>query len=1179
MLGLMAVFDFAKTEEKILKFWKDRKIFEKSLENRKYARRFVFFEGPPYANGRPGIHHFFGRAVKDLFLRYKTMRGYFVERHAGWDTHGLPIEIEAEKALGIKSKKEIEKLGIGLFNQKAKESIWTYKGDWEKFTNRIGFWLDLDDPYITYEWKYIETLWWIVKEMDKKQLLYQGHKVLPWCPRCGTALASHEVAQGYQDVTETSIYVKFKIKSGQKIGKTSISENTYFLAWTTTPWTLPGNVALAVGSKINYVVAEGKNHEKFILAEKRLGILQEGTVKVVVSQPVKTKDLVGLEYEPLFDVPRLQTKTSHKVYPADFITTEEGTGIVHTAVMYGEDDYELGKKIGLPKHHTVDEGGRFTKEVRDFEGQFVKDAEKGIIEYLKSGGLLFKTETYTHSYPFCWRCKSPLLYYARDSWFVAMSKLRKQLLKNNKKINWVPNHLKNGRFGEFIKDAKDWAFSRERYWGTPLPIWQCTKCDDRLIVGSLDDLEKYRYRPKNIFYIMRHGLSEKDALDGKLSVTAGKLDKDKYDLRPEGIGQAEKAATKLKEAGIDVIYSSPFLRTRQTASIVAKHLGLHAHIDERLRELDHGSICEGKEHSQHINAPCLRPGIKPTMDTKYDDGESWRDVKKRMFSALKELDQKYEGKKILLVSHGDPLWILESLTHNLSDKETVKKRDTRYLMWGETKNINFKNYPYDEAGDIDMHKPYIDEIILKCSKCESEMKRIKEVADVWFDSGSMPYAQWHYPFENKQRFNDNFPADFISEGIDQTRGWFYTLLAISTALGRGAPYKNVISYSHVLDEKGKKMSKSLGNVVDPWDIIEQFGVDAARWYFFTINDPADTKLFAISDVKNKLNGFMMTILNSLRFLELYAKPTNKLPRAQVDSILDQWILSRLFGLVRDVTKMSDLYDITGAGRAIERFVVEDMSNWWIRRSRERFQRPTSRENLEAGLSFFRYVLSEISKLLAPFTPFLADHIYKKVNNRKESVHLEDWPRVKKKFIKSELEETMFELRNFAADGLAQRKANNIKVRQPLRSLEIVRDQKLESELEALLKEELNVKEIIYAKKTLGTKVHENFRVTSHLDTKITQDLLIEGYAREIMRQIQDMRKEAGYKLDELIWAAWEATNPDALEALNRYCEDIAKSTLLKELSRGHNPEQVFDIEKEFELGPQIKVWLGIRSKK
>ncbi|MBI2670341.1 MAG: class I tRNA ligase family protein [Candidatus Yanofskybacteria bacterium] len=1169
----MADFDFPKVEEKILHFWKDRKIFERSLENRKHARRFVFFEGPPTANGKPGIHHFLGRILKDLFVRYKTMRGYLVERKAGWDTHGLPVEIEVEKELGLKNKKEIEKYGIAKFNAKAKQSIWKYKDEWERFTKRIGFWLDMSDPYITYDWKYMESLWWIISQIDKRKLLYQGHKVLPWCPRCGTALSSHEVAQGYEDVTETSVYVKFKVSKPETY---DLKPNTYFLAWTTTPWTLPGNVALAVGKNIEYVLVK-YGEENYIVAKNTLDKVfssQLLTTHYSLLTIVKGKDLVGLEYQPLFNIPHLQTETAYKVYPADFVSTDEGTGIVHTAVMYGEDDYELGKKIGLPKHHTVDEQGRFTKDVKEFEGQFVKDAEPGIIDYLKIRGLLFKTEQYTHSYPFCWRCNNPLLYYAKDSWFVAMSRQRRQLLKNNGKINWVPKHLKQGRFGEFLKEVKDWAFSRERYWGTPLPIWQCQDCKEYRTVGSLEELEKYRYRGKNTYYVLRHGFSTKNGINGKRAVTASRLEHDKYELTAEGVEQVQKVADSLAaDGGIDFIFSSPFLRTRQSAEIVAKKLGRKMYIDKRLKELDHGTACEGQTYMV-----CISSDTVLTFDTKYGDGESWRDVKIRMADIIRELDQKHENKKIMLVSHGDPIWILEGFTKNWTDEEIIKQRDTVYLKEGHLKKIDLKNFSYNERGELDMHRPHVDKIELKCSKCGNRMNRIKDVADVWFDSGAMPYAQWHYPFENKRQFGDNFPSDFISEGIDQTRGWFYTLLAVSTLLGRGTPYKNAVSYSHVLDEKGKKMSKSLGNIVDPWVVIEKFGVDAARWYFYTVNDPADPKLFSVNDIGKKLNGFIMTALNSLRFFELYEKPDNKkpraLPRAALDktalvSKLDYWILSRLNTLVHSATGSLDNYDLTTAAREIEKFAIEDLSNWWIRRSRVHFQRPKNKDEFNQDVELLRYLLKELSKILAPFTPFLADHIYKKLDNRKESVHLEDWPKTKKKLINPELEAQMTELRDAAAHGLAQRKELGIKVRQPLASITLKKTIKFEPDLERLLMDELNVKNIFY-----NTEQSD----TTKLDEKLTPDLIMEGYAREIMRQIQDMRKEAKYRLDEKVYAAWDTRNPKVTETIEGHKKEIAEDALLKEFSRGHNKKEVFDIEKEFELAPQAKIWLGVRSK-
>ncbi|MDP3953816.1 MAG: class I tRNA ligase family protein [bacterium] len=1161
-----------KSEEKILKFWKDRKIFERSLINRKGKAPFVFFEGPPTANGRPGIHHFIGRVFKDLFARYKTMRGFLVERKGGWDTHGLPVEIEVEKELGLSNKKEVKEYGIAEFNKKAKQSVWKYKEEWERFTDRIGFWINLDEPYITYDRKYMETLWWIISGFDKKGFLYRGHKVLPWCPRCGTGLSSHEVAQGYRDVTEASVFVKFKLKPGQGLGGANKTDgNTYVLAWTTTPWTLPGNVALAIGEKIKYAIVR-RGNERLITAKESIPSIKTGEVMDIETE-IKGKDLSGLEYEPLFEIKALKSSKSYKIYPADFVSTEEGTGVVHTAVMYGEDDYELGKKLGLPTHHTVDEEGNFTADVKGFEGRYVKKADTDIIEYLKNKNLLYKTLPYTHSYPFCWRCKNPLLYYAKNSWFIAMSKVKKKLIQNNNKVNWVPDHLKQGRFGEFLKDLKDWAFSRERFWGTPLPVWRCNKCEATRVIGSLAELEQYRYKSKNNLYTLRHGFSEKNGHSHGEELTASRLEHDKYNLTPEGIEQVEKTLSALKKkGGVDAIYSSPFKRTKQSADIIAKAFGLKVHIDERLKELDQGIVCEGKPRSE-----CVLEYDSMGMDDKHGgDGETWHETRSRMFSAIKEIDSKHEGKNILFVSHGDPLWLLDAALLGLSDKETIEQRDMLYHKQGGLKDAEVNNYPYNEMGEIDMHRPYVDEIFLKCAKCNGKMSRVEDVVDVWFDSGSMPFAQWHYPFDNKKKFNDNFPADFISEGIDQTRGWFYTLLAVSSLLGRGEPYKNVLSYGHVLDEKGKKMSKSVGNVVNPWEIIEQFGADAGRWYFYTVNNPGEPKLFNINDVKKKLNSFIMTVLNSIRFLELYSDGNNKLINDRPASILDKWIMSRLSGLSHDVSSKLDEYDLMPAARAIEDFVVNDLSNWWLRRSRSRFQKPAGDKELGRALAFYRHILVELSKIMAPFTPFLADHIYKKISTQKESVHLEDWPKFHKKEVDDELEQKMTVLRHVVAEGLAQRKIKSIRVRQPLASISIKLSKPKEGaslmpfggELEALLKEELNIKKVIY------NTIQEEAVV---LDADITPKLAREGYAREVMRYFQDMRKDAGYKFDDKIFAGWESADAGVREIMSQFEGEIKEAVLIDKLEEGKRGEVAFDIEKEFELGPNMKLWLGVKK--
>ncbi|MEK7560274.1 MAG: class I tRNA ligase family protein, partial [Patescibacteria group bacterium] len=736
-------------EKKILNFWKENKIFEKSVQNRKNGNKFIFFEGPPTANGKPGVHHVETRAFKDIILRYKTMRGFFVPRSAGWDTHGLPVEVEVEKELGLKSKKDIVNFGVAAFNKKCKESVWKYKELWEDLTERMGFWIDMTNAYITYENSYIEKLWEVIKEFHKKKLLYEDYKVLPWCARCGTAISSHELAQGYQKVTDKSVFVKFKVKN---------KENTYLLAWTTTLWTLPGNVALAINPKEIYVEALAGN-EIFILAKSKIDLL---TTPQILKE-VKGSDLVDLEYKPLFDISSLKNKNSYKIYAADFVTSKEGTGIVHTAIMYGEDDYKLGESVGLPKYHTVDEEGRFTKDLEEFglTGVFVKsrEADNKIIEYLKTNNLLLAVNDYEHDYPFCWRCKTPLLYYARKAWWVDVNSVRKDLLKNNENIHWHPDYLKHGRFGEWLKEEKNWAFSRERFWGTPLPVWKCGECEKLEIIGSLKEL-KEKSIPRNKFIFMRHGESDHNVrgLSGPWEDTP------KYTsiLTDVGKKEVEKAAEDLKKKikKIDLIFPSTLERATDTAKIVA----------QRFSDV---KIIPQKDFID--------------INTK---GETKDDVKKRMERVLGKIDLEYSGKNILVISHGDPLWILGG--------------EGKYPETGKVYDISWQPLPVDADGNIDLHKPYVDEIFIHC-KCGGLMRRAPEVVDVWFDSGSMPFAS----------NTTGYPADYIVEAIDQTRGWFYSLLAVATLLGKKTPYKNVVSMGHLLDQKGKKMSKSLGNIVDP----------------------------------------------------------------------------------------------------------------------------------------------------------------------------------------------------------------------------------------------------------------------------------------------------------------------------------------------------------------------------
>jgi len=1135
----MSVFEFKKTEERIREYWKSQRIFEKSLELRKDNKRFVFFEGPPTANGMPGVHHMLVRAFKDLYGRYKTMRGYFVLRKAGWDTHGLPVELEVEKELGFKNKKDIEAYGIAAFNKKARESVWKYKKEWEEMTERMAYWLDLQHPYATYETPYIESLWHIIKKIADRDLLYQAHRVVPFCTRCGTALSSHEVAQGYKVVKENSVYLKFKLKD-EKYPNTSI------LAWTTTPWTLPGNLALAVGKDITYVLAS-TGSDKIILAKDLLEKVAEG---YSIEKEISGSDLVGLEYEPLFDIPQLRSEKSYHVYAADFVSTQDGTGVVHTAVMYGEDDYKLGTDLGLPKVHTVDEQGKFMGVSPDLDGKYVKAkaTEEIILEHLRTTGVLFKEMEYEHDYPFCWRCDTPLLYYAKTSWFIKMSAVNADMLENNQDINWVPAHLKEGRFGQWLKEGKDWAFSRERYWGTPLPVWQCTNadCKKHFVAGSLKDLQDHRYKKGNRFFLLRHGFTNRG--DGKEGLTvSSRLENDTYELTQEGREQIKTVAAGLKGEDISMIVASPFKRTQQSAYLVGDALGVSVITEPGLGELNHGLACEGQSH--------LTCAIGDGFDERAQDGESRRQAQGRMVNVLKELDRAHEGKNILIVSHGDPLWLLQSALLNYAEEETFSKRNELFLSQGEFHVVEFPNYPFNDQGQVDLHRPYVDDIILKCEDCDSHMKKVPDLIDGWFDSGSMPYAQWHYPFESKDMLKQQFPADFIVEGVDQTRGWFYTLLAVSTLLGRGAPYKTVMSLGHVLDAQGKKMSKSKGNIVRPNDLMDTVGVDAGRWYFYTINSPGDPTLFEMKDVQGRLKGFLTTLENCVRFYELYESSA---PRGDMElTKLDHWLLSKLNRTILDATERLDEYDPTTAARLIEKFIVEDISKWWLRRSRNRPE----------AIGMLRYILFVISKLTAPFIPYTAEDIYTRVGGRElgaVSVHLQDWPKGDKGMIDEDLEKTMEQVQSYITTGLGIRKEKQIKVRQPLQAVTLP-GEPLHADLEMLVKDELNVKEVRY--QSSGE---------IQLDLVVSPELQAEGYAREMIRQIQDMRKEAKYAFDDRVLARWHTEEGDLAEAIKHWEDMIEKETVLADLIQGKDNKD-YDIEKEVELVPGKRVWIGVKK--
>ena len=1161
-------YNFPKIEEKILKFWKKNKIFEKSILQRKKAKKFVFYDGPITVNARPGIHHVLARIFKDIIPRFKTMRGFRVERKNGWDTHGLPVELEVEKNLDFKTKRDIEKYGLAKFNRACKKNVQKYIPLFRDLTEKIGYWVDMEDPYITYENDYIETVWWILKKIWQKGLLYKGYKVVPYCPRCGTSLSSHEVAQGYKRIKEPAIYIKFKLKS---------QKNTYFLVWTTTPWTLPGNVAIAINP--NFVYSKIKINGQFlILAKKRIEALD---LKGEIVKDFKGENLLGVEYRPLFDFIKPK-KGAYYIISGDFVSIENGTGLVHIAPAFGEEDMAAGKKNNLPILLNVDEEGKFKKEVKNWAGLFVKEADPKIIEDLKKRNLIFKTEQYEHDYPFCWRCKSPLLYYAKESWFINMQKVKKDLIKNNQKINWIPTHLKDGRFGEWLREVKDWALSRERYWGTPLPIWQCKKCGNLEIIGSKKDLISQKFS-QNKYFILRHGKTAHQTKKGK-GIIYDWPETSSFPLTKKGEKKIAKLAKKLKKREIDLIYSSDALRTRQTAEIVAKELSLKVNFNPKLRDINLGIYQRRKTEEFHRDFPI---NLK-RFSKKPKKGESWTEVRKRMVGFIKDIDKKHKGKTILIVSHGDPIWLLRGAMKGLKNQESLKKTSKKhFIKTSKLRKLDFKNLPYNKKGNLDFHRPFIDEVKFLCPKCENLMEREKEVIDCWFDSGAMPFAQYHYPFENKKLIDKRkrFPADYIAEAIDQTRGWFYTLLAISTLLGFGPSYKNVISVGHVLDKKGEKMSKSKGNMVDPWVILERYSADALRWYFFTVNQPFDSKLFSEKEVKEALRRFILTLLNSYVFFETYglgyleSKKLYSLSKSK--NILDRWIVSKLNGLISEVTKDLESYDVTGATRKIENFVIEDLSQWYIQVSRKRFhsapgqslvQDKETRRDFGGVSQTLGFVLFTLSKLVAPFMPFFSEDIYQKFRAhhklKTESIHLEDWPKADKGLIDRNLNRKMERVREVVALGLRERSRLGIKVRQPLREMKVLGEliRELGEEEKDIIKGKLNIKNLLIASRLKG-KIE--------LDTKITLELREEGMIREIIRQIQEMRKLAGLKpKDRILIHFFGSASLNKVLIKNK--DFILKEVKAKDFQLIKKSKTPFKIKKDIKIN-QEKLQLAIRK--
>ena len=984
--------NFVQREKLVEEFWRENHIFEKSMDTRKKGKSYVFYDGPPTANGKPHIGHVLTRVIKDMIPRYRTMKGYMVPRKAGWDTHGLPVEIEVEKLLGLDGKEQIEEYGIAPFIEKCKESVWKYKGMWEDFSCTVGFWADMDNPYVTYHNDYIESEWWALKTIWDKGLLYKGFKIVPYCPRCGTPLSSHEVAQGYKTVKERSAVVRFKVKG----------EDAYFLAWTTTPWTLPSNVALCVNPESDYCKVKAADGYTYYMAQALLDkvlspLAKDGEKAYEILETVKGKDLEYREYEPLFkctgDYVAKQGKKGHYITCDGYVTLTDGTGIVHIAPAFGEDDANVGRKYDLPFVQFVDSKGDMTAET-PYVGMFVKDADKPILIDLEKDGKLFDAPKFEHDYPHCWRCDTPLIYYARESWFIKMTAVRDDLVRNNNMIHWMPESIGKGRFGNFIENVQDWGLSRNRYWGTPLNIWEC-ECGCRHAIGSIAELKE--------------------------------------------------------------------------------------------------------------------------------------------------------------------------MSDNCPD-------------------------------DIELHRPYIDAVTIKCPECGKQMKRVPEVIDCWFDSGSMPFAQHHYPFENKELFESQFPADFISEAVDQTRGWFYSLHAISTLLFNKPCFKNVIVLGHVQDENGQKMSKSKGNAVDPFDALQKYGADAIRWYFYTNSAPWLPNRFHGKAVEEGQRKFMGTLWNTYAFYVLYANidnfdPTKYTINYDELNVMDKWLLSRLNSTVKAVDDHLDNYRIPEAAKTLDTF-VDEMSNWYVRRGRERYWVQGLPQNKIDAYMVLYTALVTICKAAAPMIPFMTEEIYQNLvrsvdKNAPESIHLCDYPVVNEAWIDPELEAAMDEVLSVVVLGRAARNGANIKNRQPLANITVVTDKVLGKQYTDIIRDELNVKEVIFTDsanglvsysfkpqlKTLGPKygkqlgeirtllasldgaaakkeldekgfitltlstgnaeltaddllisaeqLENSFAVTDNgytvaLDTELTDELIAEGFVREIISKIQTMRKEADFNVTDHI---------------------------------------------------------------
>ncbi len=1078
--------DSARREEEMLAFWQEQGIFEKSLQKEAPNGEFVFYDGPPFATGLPHPGHFLASTSKDLIPRYKTMRGYRVRRRWGWDTHGLPIESLVEKQLGLKNKKEILTLGVQTFNETAREMVLMYVHEWKRYIERLGRWVDFDNSYKTMDPTFMESVWWGLKQIHDAGRLYEGRKVLMYCPHCETPLAKAEIAMDntYKDVTEETVTIKFKIKNPAAHG---LPENTFILAWTTTPWTLPGNVALAVGPEISYGVYE-KDGAYVVVATER-------SEAAGLAAPVQTRtgaELVGIEYEPLYEVPKMQAHAGKKyqVLGADFVTTTDGTGVVHTAVIYGEDDFNLGMKEGLPMVQLLNGNGTYNDDAPEFlRGQYIKKAEAAIKEDLESRGLLFAKAPNTHSYPHCYRCGTALIYNAVSSWFINIQAVKEKMLAENEHINWIPEHLKHGRFQHNLDSAPDWTISRNRFWATPLPIWK-DAAGNVTVIGSLDELKTRTKKSGNRYFAMRHGEAENNIVNILSSDP-----QDGYHLSEAGKEQAKAAIPVIREELPTRIYASPFTRTRETAQLIAKELGIAEDdivYDSRLGEFNAGDL-NGKSIEEYRTYRRAHP-----YDEAFPNGESDQQVKNRFGEFLYELEQKEQNQTILIVTHGAGVEALMAITAGANAHDSRKIIINFAIANGEVYPLNFIPLPHNRNYELDFHLPYIDQVQLMTEAGEP-LTRIPEVVDCWVESGSMPFAEYHYPFENKEEFEKRTPGDFVSEYIGQTRAWFYYMHAIGVELFGSHAFKNVITTGTILAADGEKMSKSKGNFTDPYILFDRFSADAFRYYLMSsVVMQAEDLSFRDDDVKEIQNRVVNMLRNVLAFYQLFKDEQGEELAGESTNVLDRWILSRLSETVQAVTTSFDRYEVPQGTRPMRDF-IDDLSTWYVRRSRDRVK-GSDEEDKRRALQTLRRVLNTFSKVIAPVMPFIAEEVFQatKGESEPESVHLCEWPEMSivSTYENGALFADMQLVRDLASEGLMLRQKAGIKVRQPLNSFSanIIPNM---PDLIQVLKDELNVKEILEREGE------------STIDTELTPELIKEGDVRDFLRALADARKTAG----------------------------------------------------------------------